>query len=119
GENLAKQDNEALLSLVKSNSMVELSNYVLYSAFRQRASDIHIEAHKNHGTIRLRVDGHLRDLVELPKQIHQALLVRIKFLSELDISDMRLPQDGRFSIDIGSFNQNFRVSTCPGLHGEK
>ncbi|MDQ8202284.1 GspE/PulE family protein [Pelagicoccus sp. SDUM812003] len=119
GEAMAKKDSAELLEMVKSSSMVELSNHVLYSAFRQRASDIHIEAHKNHGIIRLRVDGHLRDLIELPKEIHQALLVRIKFLSELDISDTRLPQDGRFSINIASFSQNFRVSTCPGLHGEK
>ena len=119
GENLAKEDRTALLELVKDNALVEMTNRVFYSAFKQRASDIHIEAHKDHGTIRLRVDGHLRDLVDLPKKVHQALLVRIKFISELDISDTRLPQDGRFTLELGSYSQNFRVSTCPGLNGEK
>lgn len=119
GEKLLEKDGQALLDLVNSSSVVEMSNQVLYSAFKQRASDIHIESHKKHGMVRLRVDGHLRDLVELPKPVLQALLVRMKFLSELDISDTRLPQDGRFTLEIASFSQNFRVSTCPGIHGEK
>lgn len=119
GETIIQEDREALLELVKTNALVDLTNRVFFSAFKQAASDIHIEAHKDHGRIRLRVDGHLRDLVELPKGVHQALLVRIKFLSELDISDTRLPQDGRFTLEVGSYSQNFRVSTCPGLHGEK
>lgn len=119
GISLDSNGEDKLLQLVENNALVELGNHVIYDAFKQRASDIHIEAHKDHGKVRFRVDGHLRDIVELPKQSHIALMVRMKFISELDISDTRLPQDGRFSIDIGSFSQNFRISTCPGLHGEK
>ncbi|MBK1875714.1 GspE/PulE family protein [Pelagicoccus mobilis] len=119
GIDINARGEENLLHLAENNALVELGNHVIYDAFKQRASDIHIEAHKDHGKIRFRVDGHLRDIVEIPKQSHVALMVRMKFISELDISDTRLPQDGRFSIDVGSFSQNFRISTCPGLHGEK
>ncbi|MEM9160478.1 MAG: GspE/PulE family protein [Verrucomicrobiota bacterium] len=119
GQNEALEDREALMELIESNAMIDVTNRVFYSAFKQRASDIHIEAHKEKGVVRLRVDGNLRDLAHLPKQVQTAVLVRIKFLSHLDISNTRTPQDGRFSMEVGSFSQNFRVSTCPGLHGEK
>jgi len=119
GESAAKEDREALLELVKSNALVDMTNRLFLSAFKQRASDIHIEAHKEFAKIRLRVDGHLRELVTLPKKVQHALLVRIKFLSQLDIADTRLPQDGRFTLELGPFSQNFRVSTLPGLNGEK
>lgn len=119
GENLAKEDGEALLELAKSNAIIDLTNRIFYSAFKQRASDIHLEAHKAHGTVRLRVDGNLRELVTLPKEIHTTLMVRIKFISKLDISESRMPQDGRFALEIGTYEQNFRLSTLPGLNGEK
>jgi len=119
GIDINAREGDNLLHLAENNALVELGNHVIYDAFKQRASDVHIEAHKDHGRVRFRVDGHLRDIVEIPKQSHVALMVRMKFISELDISDTRLPQDGRFTIDIGTFSQNFRISTCPGLHGEK
>jgi len=118
-ESIDKEDGEALVELINSNALVETTNRIFYAAFKHRASDIHIESHKNFGRIRLRVDGTLRDLAEVPKKIQQAIIVRIKFLSQLDIADSRMPQDGRFSLELGAFEQNFRVSTCPALHGEK
>lgn len=119
GKKLAEEGIDTLKQLVENNALVELANHIIYNAFKQRASDIHLEAHKGHAKVRYRVDGHLRDIVELPPQAHNALMVRMKFISELDISDTRLPQDGRFTVEVGSFSQNFRISTCPGLHGEK
>ncbi len=119
GEANVAGEKDALLRLVESNALVEMTNQIFVAAFRQKASDIHIEAHKGYGTVRLRVDGHLRDLVSLPEQLHRALIVRIKFISELDIADTRLPQDGRFNLEIGTYSQDFRLSTLPGLHGEK
>lgn len=119
GKSIAAEQRDTLLELVENNALIELANHIIYNAFKQRASDIHIEAHKDHGKVRFRVDGHLRDVVELPKQAHTALMVRMKFVSELNIADTRLPQDGRFTVEVGTFSQNFRISTCPGLHGEK
>ncbi|MDQ8202290.1 GspE/PulE family protein [Pelagicoccus sp. SDUM812003] len=112
-------DREALTNLVEANALIDITNRILYSAFKQRASDIHIEPTRNAARIRLRIDGHLRPLAEVPTHIHRALMVRIKYMSELDIADTRMPQDGRFTLTIGSFEQNFRVSTCPGIEGEK
>lgn len=112
-------DKDAMLKLVESNALVDLTNRIFYAAFKQNASDIHIEAHKEFGIIRFRVDGQLRELARIPKKVHTTVIVRIKFVCELDISDTRLPQDGRFAMDIGPFEQNFRVSTLPGLNGEK
>ncbi len=119
GDDISKTDSEVLVNLIESNALIDMTNQVFYSAFKQRASDIHIESHKEEGIVRFRVDGHLRELVRLPKKLQQALMVRIKFMCQMDISDTRLPQDGRFTMNIGSFEQNFRISTCPGLHGEK
>ena len=119
GQSKAKEDREALMELMESNALIEMTNRVFVAAFKQKASDIHIEAHKGYGTVRFRVDGHLRDIVSLPERLHKALIVRIKFISQLDIADTRLPQDGRFTLEIGAYSQNFRLSTLPGLHGEK
>ena len=118
-DSIDKEDDEALLELINSNALIETTNRIFFTAFKHRASDIHIESHKGFARIRLRVDGTLHDLTEVPKKIHQAIIVRIKFLSQLDIANSRMPQDGRFSLELGSFEQNFRVSTCPALHGEK
>ncbi len=112
-------DRTALTNLVEANALVDITNRILYSAFRQRASDIHIEPGRKYSRIRLRVDGKLRELAKVPAKIHKALLVRIKFISELNIAEHRLPQDGRFNLQLGSYDQNFRVSTCPSIHGEK
>lgn len=118
-QSLAKDDREALNRLVEANALVDITNRIFLAAFKRRASDIHIEPQKRFSRIRLRVDGRLRELVVVPKNIHQALLVRIKFISELDIADTLMPQDGRFTLEVGSFQQDFRISTCPGIHGEK
>lgn len=119
GMRQTEDDRTALSKLVEANALIEITNRILHAAFKQRASDIHIEPFKEYSRIRLRVDGKLRELTTVPKDIHKALIVRIKFISELDIAETRLPQDGRFNIQFGSFEHNFRVSTCPALHGEK
>lgn len=120
-ENLRQTDDDryVLANLVDANALIDITNRILHAAFKQRASDIHIEPFKDNCRIRLRVDGKLRELATVPKKIHQALIVRIKFISELDIAESRLPQDGRFSVEFGTYEHSFRVSTCPSVHGEK
>jgi len=119
GGDLSAMDGEQLIKMVESSELVHLTNRMFITAFKQNASDIHLESHKGSGLIRFRVHGHLRDIVHLPEKVKNAMLVRIKFLAQMDIANALTPQDGRFSMEVAAFEQNFRISTCPGLHGEK
>ncbi len=119
GGDLAEMDGEQLVKMVESSELVEITNRMFITAFKQDASDIHLESHKGSGLLRFRVNGHLRDIVHLPEKVTNAMIVRIKFLAEMDIANSLTPQDGRFTMELAAFEQNFRISTCPGLHGEK
>ncbi|MFP3982087.1 MAG: GspE/PulE family protein [Desulfurivibrionaceae bacterium] len=88
-------------------------------AFQERASDIHIEPKRETSAVRLRIDGVLHTIYELPKAIHAALISRIKYLSRLDIAEKRRPQDGRIKVDRGGVEAEIRVSTIPVAFGEK
>lgn len=88
-------------------------------AFEERASDIHIEPKRKISKVRLRIDGVLHTIYELPKVVHAAMLSRIKFLSRLDIAEKRRPQDGRIKVDRGGKEAEIRVSTIPVAFGEK
>lgn len=88
-------------------------------AFEERASDIHIEPKRDVSKVRLRIDGVLHTIYELPKVVHAAMISRIKFLSRLDISEKRRPQDGRIKVDRGGNEAEIRVSTIPVAFGEK
>ncbi len=98
------------------NAVDHLFNY----AFDQRASDIHIEPKRNISVVRLRIDGILHSIYELPKSVHGALVSRVKALSGLDMAEKRRPQDGRIKIDRGQgVEAEIRVSTIPTAFGEK
>lgn len=88
-------------------------------AFAERASDIHIEPKRDTSLIRLRIDGVLHTVYNLPKVVHAAVISRIKSLSRLDIAEKRRPQDGRIKIDRGGKEAEIRVSTIPVAFGEK
>jgi len=88
-------------------------------AFEQRASDIHIEPKRNNSIVRLRIDGALHTIYSLPRVVHPAIVSRIKFLSRLDITEKRRPQDGRIKVDRGGKEAEIRVSTVPVAFGEK
>src|SRR5690606_27263775 len=88
-------------------------------AVRSNASDIHIEPREAYVSVRYRIDGILREANKLPKKVHNALVSRIKILSNLKIDERRAPQDGRFKIQIGSGLYALRVSTLPIAEGEK
>ena len=119
GGELSAMNGEQLIKMVESSELVNITNRMFITAFKQNASDIHLESHKGNGVLRFRVNGHLRDIVSLPRKVGNAMIVRIKFLAEMDIANSIMPQDGRFTMEVASFEQNFRISTCPGLHGEK
>jgi len=98
------------------NAVDHFFNY----AFDQRASDIHIEPKRNTSVVRLRIDGILHPIYELPKTVHGAIVSRIKNLSRLDMAEKRRPQDGRIKIDRGQgVEAEIRVSTVPTAFGEK
>ncbi|MEW5909960.1 MAG: ATPase, T2SS/T4P/T4SS family, partial [Thermodesulfobacteriota bacterium] len=99
--------------------IVNAVNYLFSYAFDQRASDIHIEPKRNTSRVRMRIDGILHTVYELPKTVHSAVISRIKTLSRLDMSEKRRPQDGRIKTEKGGVEVEIRVSTVPVAFGEK
>jgi len=99
--------------------VVKLVNYLVYDAVRQNASDIHIEPDDSVTRVRYRVDGTLFEALRPPHRMHAALVSRIKIMSQLDISERRLPQDGGIHVMMQGRPIDLRVSTLPGPHGEK
>lgn len=99
--------------------IVKLFNLILLKAIKERASDIHIESLRTNLSVRLRVDGVLREEMKLPKWVHGALISRIKILSSLDIAERRLPQDGAIRAKLDNRDIDLRISTIPTHLGEK
>ena len=98
---------------------VRLVNSILADAVRQRASDIHIEPQADALRVRYRVDGLLRDVMTTPRAAAAGIISRIKVMSNLDIAERRVPQDGRTRLQIDNSLLDARVSTLPNIHGEK
>jgi type IV pilus assembly protein PilB len=122
------EDNEEIdlstLSRMSEDApVVRLVNVLLVDALRRGASDIHVEPYEKELRIRFRIDGLLYDVMHPPLKLRDALISRVKIMSKLDISEKRLPQDGRIKIkvkvDSRSRELDFRVSTLPTLFGEK
>ncbi|MGA2507161.1 MAG: ATPase, T2SS/T4P/T4SS family [Chitinispirillaceae bacterium] len=99
--------------------IVKLVNMIIGNAVRDRASDIHIEPQEKELVIRCRIDGDMRRVMSPPKQSHQAMVTRVKILSNLDIAERRLPQDGRMVVKMGKREVDIRVSILPTIFGEK
>jgi general secretion pathway protein E len=99
--------------------IVRAVNHLFSYAFDQRASDIHIEPKREASWIRMRIDGTLHTVYKLPKNVHSAVVSRIKNLSRLDMAEKRRPQDGRIKTDKGGVEVEIRVSTVPVAFGEK
>lgn len=99
--------------------IIKLANKIIYDAIKMRASDIHIEPYEKGVAVRYRIDGVLQNVLNLPLQIKSALTTRFKIMSHLDISERRLPQDGRIKAKIADKEVDFRVSSLPIMHGEK
>lgn len=99
--------------------IVNAVNHLFTYAFEQRASDVHIEPKRDVSLVRMRIDGVLHTVYSLPKNVHAAILSRIKTLSRLDMAEKRRPQDGRIKTDTGGSEAEIRVSTIPVAFGEK
>lgn len=99
--------------------VIRLVNLILLRAAQSRASDIHIEPGERSVSVRLRIDGVMHDIAPPPKSLFNAVVSRIKIISNMDIAERRVPQDGRARMTLENRNIDLRVNTLPTVHGEK
>src|SRR5262249_53279290 len=119
---ISRDDNqEALkeLNAGKDTLAVRFVSMILARAAERKASDIHIEPRVQDAAVRLRIDGVLREVLRIPAANQAAVISRIKILADMDISERRLPQDGRFLMIYRKRRLDLRVSTLPTYFGEK
>lgn len=114
-----ESDSEQLKILANDAPVVRFVNLLLMQGVRDRASDIHFEPGEQVVRVRIRVDGVLREVTPPPKALYQAIVTRIKILSNMDITERRLPLDGRFKFKVNERVIDIRVSSLPEAHGEK
>ncbi|MCL4359657.1 GspE/PulE family protein [Patescibacteria group bacterium] len=105
--------------VIREAPIAQIVSAILEQAVRLRASDVHIEPQIGDTRVRYRVDGILQERLALPRGLHDAVVSRIKILSDLKIDEKRIPQDGRFNFKMGTEEVDLRVSTLPTVHGEK
>ncbi len=110
-EDLLESDDEA--------PVIRLINGLFAQALQRQASDIHIETFEQSLVVRLRVDGHLQEVLRPPRALSAMLVSRIKVMARLDIAEKRQPQDGRITLRAAGHEVDVRVSTLPGIHGER
>ena len=113
------QNSQDLLSNEASAPIIKLVNSLFFQAIRKNASDIHIETGEYKGEVRLRIDGALKKHLDLDKSIITLAINRVKVISNLDISEKRIPQDGRTQISIAGKTLDVRVSVLPTYYGER
>ena len=106
-------------ALASKPPVIRFVDLLLSQAVKSRASDIHVEPQENSMSIRMRIDGMLREMVPPSRKMQAAVVTRIKILSEMDIAERRLPQDGRFKIKAPGREIDVRVSAIPTIYGEK
>ena len=116
----AREDSERLLRMMAEEApVVRLSAVLFTQAVQWRASDIHLEPGKTEARARIRVDGLLQDLMTLPMAIYTALISRLKLTGNMDITERRLPQDGRCEFQVEGRTVDLRLASAPCLYGEK
>jgi type IV pilus assembly protein PilB len=110
---------DQLREMVDDAPVVRLASLVIRQAIKDKASDIHIQPEVTRVRVRFRIDGILHDVMSVPKKVQAPLVSRIKVMADMDIAEKRAPQDGRISLKVGGREYDFRVSTNPGVNGEK
>lgn len=118
-EEVKMVDIARLGEVIREAPVAKIVATVLEFAIRSRASDVHIEPMRDKTRVRYRIDGILHEKLVLPKKVHEALVSRIKILSDLKIDERRIPQDGRFNFRAAGQEVDLRVSTMPSTNGEK
>jgi type IV pilus assembly protein PilB len=110
---------QAAPQVIEDAPIIKIVDVILTNAIEANASDIHIEPSENDVRVRYRIDGILHTSLRLPRNVLSAIISRIKILCNLKIDEQRLPQDGRFHVDVANRSVDFRVSTLPLMYGEK
>jgi type IV pilus assembly protein PilB len=118
-EDTSEQESAESVAEVEDAPVVRFLQKMLIDAINARASDLHFEPYEYNYRVRFRIDGELREITQPPIAIKDKLASRIKVISRLDISEKRVPQDGRMKLKFGNRAIDFRVSTLPTLFGEK
>ncbi len=119
GEEEEKREGLDLLHAQDDSPAVSLVNQVLIKASTVGASDIHFEPYEDEAVVRLRMDGVLHDILKVPSSTYQNVVSRIKVMSNLNVAEKRVPQDGRIRVRIGSKDLDIRVSVVPTVFGER
>ncbi len=112
-------DEDALTKQVEEAPIVRLANAIIQQAVREGASDIHVEPDRKGMRVRYRIDGVMHETMQMPKYLQMPLTARFKIMSDLNIAERRVPQDGRIGIRFENKDFDLRVSCLPNLHGEK
>ncbi|MBC8356461.1 MAG: Flp pilus assembly complex ATPase component TadA [Planctomycetes bacterium] len=112
-------DLSSVESMVDGSPVINLVNYLILQSLRKGASDIHIEPTRKHTIVRFRVDGQLIEVLRPRRDIHAAIVSRIKVMSKMDIAEHRIPQDGRCQVAVEGKEVDLRISTLPTVLGEK
>lgn len=118
-QDAASAENSDIKTIVQDSPISRALSTILEYAVKARASDIHIEPLEKSLKIRCRIDGVLREIMQLPKSIEPALVSRIKILSELKIDEHRVPQDGQFAVQVGDKEVDLRIAVSPVVWGEQ
>lgn len=112
-------DSDDLEQMAAESPVIKFVNYLISNALHEGASDIHLEPKEKHSRIRYRIDGVLFEAQKAPAKMHAAVVSRLKIMSNLDISERRLPQDGKIAVKVAGRAVDLRVSTLPVTQGEK
>ena len=99
--------------------VISLVNGILSESIKRMASDIHVEPYEKRFRVRMRIDGSLYETAQIPLEMKRAVIARLKIMSRLDISESRVPQDGRIKLKVGGLEVDFRVNSMPTMFGEK
>jgi len=113
------EESDGVIDDSEKAPIIRMVNLVIKEAIRRSASDIHIEPEADGMRVRYRIDGILQDILNIPKENQNAVIVRIKIMSRLDITTIHTPQDGRFKLKVGNKEVDFRVSILPTTFGQK
>ncbi|MBK5100504.1 MAG: type II/IV secretion system protein, partial [Desulfobacteraceae bacterium] len=108
-----------IAEMAEGSPVINLTNMILLKAVRDGASDIHLEPQAQQFRVRIRIDGLLYELMSPKAEMHPAVVSRLKVMSNLDIAERRMPQDGRFQVNVDGRTIDLRFSSMPGIHGEK
>lgn len=98
---------------------IRLVNSIIDRAYTERASDIHMEPGEDHMKIRMRIDGALRTIIQVPRELQNSVISRMKIMARMDIAQKQIPQDGRANVTVQQETLDLRISTLPTTHGEK